>query len=388
MDDSEDTISGYTSSWSDESRRFIADQHLLAIIDPGVESAQGVLAQLESQGTAKRIVPFQDFSPNPSWESLDACLHNIASKGITRVIAIGGGTAIDLAKLSASALEHGGLSKLWDSSRRGEEINTQRRRIHLMAVPTTAGTGAEATRFAVLYRDGIKHSIAGDSLKPDKVALDPSLLASLPSHIIADAGLDALCQAMESLWSSRSNYESETEAWAGLNLGIKHLATAVAQRSREALAGMLVAAHRAGKAINLTTTTAPHALSYGLTSRFGIPHGRAVALLFGAIFRHNAQACAEDCTHPLGISHLAKRLQKIAASWNQTPEHFPEWWNEYLHSTLAIPIWAEQLSSSHITELCSTVNAKRLANNPTQLSASDIKALYQTLSSTQKALLQ
>ena len=373
------------SSWSDESRRFIADRHLLAIVDPGVESAFSIIDQLKSFGTAKSIVPFLNFTPNPSWDSLETCLSTIASKGITAVLAVGGGTAIDLAKLSATALELDGITALWNASRQGNEINTQRKTIQLMAIPTTAGTGAEATRFAVLYRDGIKHSIAGNSLRPDQVALDPRLLATLPSHIVADAGLDALCQAMESLWSSRSNQASETEAWAALNLGIKHLANAVSQGTEEALTGMLVSAHRAGKAINLTTTTAPHALSYGLTSKFGIPHGRAVALLFGSIFRHNAEAGPENCTHPLGYQHVETRLREIAECWQQSTIDFADWWNNYLSTSLSVPRWDNHLTSVQVGELSSTVNAKRLANNPTRLSESDIKAIYEGLTNSGKA---
>lgn len=325
------------------------------------------------------VTSFTNFSPNPTWESLGAAFETARSGQVKGVIAIGGGTAIDLAKLTATALQLGSAERLWSESRQGSEVSASRSDMPLMAIPTTAGTGAEATRFAVLYRDGIKHSIVGDALLPDAVSLDPTLLSSLPKTVIADSGLDAACQAMESLWSVRSSSESETEAWSSLDLAIEHLATAVSTRSQASLAGMLVSAHRAGKAINITTTTAPHALSYGLTSKFGIPHGRAVALLFGSVFHRMATGIQVRCTHPKGSDFVIKRLESIASRWGQTLDGFPAWWASFLEDQLGIV--ERQTMSPHLDELSQTVNATRLANSPYPFDPTEIREIYSDLHS-------
>ena len=352
---------------------------MFAVIDPGVEAQFGIAATLRSLEDGCDVTSFTDFSPNPCWESLETAASAACSAGARCVIAIGGGTAIDLGKLVALALQLGGVDHLWDAIGCEETRLSERPDIRLMAIPTTAGTGAEATQFAVLYRNSRKHSVAGNALMPDTYALDPSLLASLPSSVIADAGLDAACQAMESLWSVRTSPESEEFAWAALDLAIMHLERAVTTSDHTSLGGMLVAAHLSGKAINLTTTTAPHALSYGLTSLLGVPHGRAVAFLFGSIFKLNTGSPADDCRHPKGQDFLRHRLEEIAKRWGQTCEGFPCWWQKFVHESLQIPALSVENWPELMEPLVMSVNATRLANNPRSLSSEEIREVYQTL---------
>lgn len=370
----------YLTSWTQESRSFLQRGRILAIVDPVVEDTFKIISTLNSMDTARGITSFMNFSPNPTWDSLNAAMDIAHSERVEGVVAIGGGTAIDLAKLTATALQLGDAETLWAEGKQRVEISVDRSEIPLMAIPTTAGTGAEATRFAVLYRDGFKHSIVGNALKPDSLALDPSLLSSLPSAVIADTGLDAACQAMESLWSVQATPESEREAWAALDLAVDHLATAVSTRDQPSLAGMLVSAHRAGKAINITTTTAPHALSYGLTSLFRIPHGRAVGLVFGPVFQRMAMGIRAQCTHPKGSDFVITRLESIAARWGQTLEGFPEWWERFLREQLAVKPSPSTLA--HLDDLSTTVNAKRLANSPYPFTPAEIREIYSELSPT------
>jgi alcohol dehydrogenase class IV len=366
----------YVSSWIEEVRPFIDQRHILAIVDPAVEDSFEIIKTLESLQIAKRVTPFLDFSPNPSWESLSNSFAAGQSASVEGVLAIGGGTAIDLAKLTAVALQLQGIDRLWDATKGGIELEGARPNVHLMAIPTTAGTGAEATRFAVLYRDSIKHSISGNALLPDFCGLDPSLLETLPLAVTTNAGLDAACQAMESLWSVKSSPESELDAWAALDLASKHLKPAAQSANIESLTGMLVSAHLAGKAINRTTTTAPHALSYGLTSQLGIPHGRAVAILFGSIFKEIANQKPEVCDHPKGFAFVRSRLEEIAKRWGQTLNKFPDWWTEFIYDELAIPRLQSSFNSELIDHLVTTVNAKRLANSPRSFNENEIREIY------------
>ncbi|MDB4632785.1 iron-containing alcohol dehydrogenase [bacterium] len=376
-------IQDFISAWPTKVRPFIEHRQVLVILDPAVEASFEIIATLNSLGSADSLTSFMEFSPNPTWDSLNAAMAAAQSSRAECVLAIGGGTAMDLAKLTATALQMGGVDQLWAATESGSEVTIERSNIDLIAIPTTAGTGAEVTRFAVLYRDGIKCSLSGDALKPDAWALDPSLLASLPRSVIADAGLDAVCQAMESLWSVRSTSESEDHAQAALGLAIEHLETAVHSSDNDSITGMQISAHLAGKAINLTTTTAPHALSYGLTSLFGIPHGRAVAILFGQVFRRNMKVSDSDCTHPAGSKFVRRRLEEIAECWGQTCESFPAWWEGYLSHRLQLPSFNARATTRQLDQLNDSVNANRLANNPLTLMRSDINEIYQHLFDTQ-----
>ncbi len=365
--------------WLTRIESSIKGKRVLAIIDPAVEKAFSVTVQIQRLQKAAQFVSFTEFTPNPTWESLLDILQLTYNSKPETLIAIGGGTAIDLAKLTAIAIELGGAEELWQASQTQPSLLEERSSVRLVTIPTTAGTGAEATRFAVLYRDNIKYSIAGDGLKPDQAILDSSLLKTLPTGVIADAGLDAVCQAMESLWSVRSTPESEKEAWQALRLANKHLRPAVTTRGSEHLEAMLQAAHLAGRAINITTTTAPHALSYGLTTEFGIPHGRAVALLFGPIFGQMLACDESHCHHPKGPSFLTDRLIEIARAWGQEAERFPRWWQAYLKEALAIANIEVSVSSSQLETLVQGVNSKRLANNPVPFSPVQIKEIYQSV---------
>ncbi|MCB1094849.1 MAG: iron-containing alcohol dehydrogenase [Verrucomicrobiae bacterium] len=372
--------------WTEAVRLMNFEGPVFAIVDPVVEEQFGITGALEAALDACAVTTFCEFQPNPCWDSLSNALGKARAAGARSVIAIGGGTAIDLGKLTSVALQEGcGLESIQQAMEAGQELVCDRQGIRLMAIPTTPGTGAEATRFAVLYRDGIKYSITGTALLPDGSVLDPSLLRSLPSTVIADAGLDAACQAMESLWSVRTTSESERFAWRALDLAVAHLESAVKLGDRDSLSGMLVAAHFAGKAINLTTTTAPHALSYGLTSLLGMPHGRAVAFLFGEIFKCTVELQPADCSHPGGIPFVSHRLQEIAVKWGQTTASFPEWWSGFLRESLAISEALPPESPGLVDSLIATVNVQRLSNHPCVLTPKAIAAVYHRLIPTHPA---
>ena len=152
----------------------------------------------------------------------------------------------------------------------------------LIAIPTTSGSGSEATHFAVVYVGGEKFSVAHPIyMLPNVVVLNPSLTYSMDSYQTALSGVDAFAQAMESYWSVNSTEESKKYSIEALELIIEHLPLAVNynDNSRDI---MLHAANLAGKAINIAKTSGAHAISYVLTSKFNIPHGQAVALTLPA----------------------------------------------------------------------------------------------------------
>jgi alcohol dehydrogenase class IV len=188
------------------------------------------------------------------------------------VVAIGGGTAIDIAKIVASCFGAG--------TSPGDSFPDTFDRPPLLAIPTTAGTGAEATHFAVMYENGIKKSIAHAQIRPDAALVDSSLSFTAPRRVAASSGFDALCQAYESLLSRKATPRSKLLATSALDLLRGGLEAAIIDRNSQAHADVARGAYLSGCAIDISFTNAVHALSYPLTSRLGIPHGEALAILF------------------------------------------------------------------------------------------------------------
>jgi len=182
----------------------------------------------------------------------------------------------------------------------------------LIAMPTTAGSGSDATSFAVLYKDKEKYSVEADGLLPDFSLVIPSLLKSVPKHTAACTGMDALCQGIESYWSIHSTEESRRLAGEAIDLAWNWVEKAVNERSSEALNHMAKASHLAGCAINITKTTAPHAVSYPMTSYFGVTHGHAVGLLTARFLPFNEGVTEEDCLDVRGAEWVKEQLREIS----------------------------------------------------------------------------
>lgn len=230
-----------------------------------------------------KIKRFSDFNINPCLE--DGCrgIRLLQSFQPELVIAVGGGSVIDMGKLITilSAQSHEDYLSIVNKS------TITQKGIPLVAIPTTAGSGSEATHFCVTYVQDKKSSLAHPFILPDYAIVDPELTFSANQLQTAISGMDGLCQAVESFWSVHSTGLSRDWATKSINHILDSLEDAVLFGSEEAKQKMAYGAHYAGKAINITKTTAPHALSYTLTSRYSIPHGHAVALLLGKFFLIN-----------------------------------------------------------------------------------------------------
>lgn len=204
------------------------------------------------------VVRFSDFAPNPLYESVVKGVAMFRAHRCDLILAVGGGSAMDVAK----------CIKLY--AEMDPSVNYLRQpivpnAIPLLAVPTTAGTGSEATRYAVIYFEGEKQSVSHESCIPSAVLMDPSALRTLPEYQKKATMLDALCHAVESFWSIHSDEQSKAYARAAISRILEnkdaYLANEEAGNSE-----MLQAAHLAGKAINITQTTAGHAMCYKITT--------------------------------------------------------------------------------------------------------------------------
>ena len=306
---------------------------------------------------------FSDFTPNPTFDEVAAGTEMFRARKCDGLVSFGGGSAIDIAKCikALSAFPEGaGADKL---------STPMYNRCPHIAIPTTAGTGSEATHFAVCYIGGKKTSVTHDCLMPDAVVLDSSFLAGLPIIHRSSAALDALSQAIESHWSRRSSTESRRYSAEAMSVFAREL-DGYLRMDSTVNAEIMRAAHLAGKAINLTTTTAAHAMSYGLTARYGIPHGHAVALCLPHVWRALAAGCdAEE----------ASRLQEIATCLGEdTPDAALERYLSFVDAS-GLGWQIDNARPEDAKALASDVNTQRLNNFPLVLTGEEIEEFYRAI---------
>lgn len=351
---------------------------LFLVADPVAYVASGAAGRLTPVFTGHRVTLFQDFDPNPKLEHLAEGLQRFRAQPGDVVLAIGGGTAIDLAKLIAWAAPRN--EPLRDLVR-GSGLAAQSA-LPLIAVPTTAGTGSEATQFAVLYVDGQKQSIDAPELMPKFCVLDARLTATLPAPITAHTGLDALCQGIESLWSVHATERSIGYAADAISLAWHSLADAVQRPTESTRAAMLRASHLAGRAINLTRTTASHAISYALTSDYGIPHGHAVALTIGPMLVHNAGVTPADNQDPRGVERVRGRITQILQLLGCEDAFTARARIADLLDAIGCERHPSRLGvvgREAIETIAGKVNVQRLGNNPRRLTHEQLVTMLESL---------
>lgn len=312
---------------------------------------------------------FSGFSSNPVYEEAVAGTELFNSKPHGMILAIGGGSAIDIAKcirlFSALNPKKNYLKQKYISVD-----------IPLIVTPTTAGTGSESTHFAVLYENGEKRSVCHKSMLPDAVVLEPGFLKSLNEYQKKSAMLDALCQCIESYWSVNSTEESKKYAHAGMRLILGNMLNYLEGES-EAARNMLVGANYSGKAINISQTTAAHAMSYKLSSMYGIAHGHAVACCLPAVWRWIGEN-ASKCTDPRGEAYLLGVLDELnEIFYVDTAEQAVRRFEQILKSLeISIP---PKMTNADTALLSESVNQQRLGNTPVQLEQKEIQGLYASL---------
>ena len=313
-----------------------------------------------------KVTQFSDFDANPNLKDLKNGIQVFKKEKYDLVLAVGGGSALDMAKLiNILAVQ----KKEPVNYIRGENKITQKGK-PLIAVPTTSGTGSETTHFAVVYIDKVKYSIAHQYILPDYFILDSGFTLNLSPSITASTGMDALCQAIEAYWSVNSTEISKAYSREAIKLAINNLEEAVKVSTLKSRKAMLKAAHLAGQAINIAKTTAPHAISYILTSHFGIPHGQAVGLTMGKVFEYNCRPKsvkfnkAELCSL-LGVASASvggKRLKKLMQSIGL----------ETRLSRLGV-------KEGDLEMIASSVNLERLKNNPVVIKKDQLKKILKSI---------
>lgn len=341
------------------------------VIDQTAFVTSGAQAALQPTFADRETVWFSDFEPNPKLPDVQRGMELFRQSRSDVIVAIGGGTAIDVAKLIAALSPQTAPP---EAIIRGEAPLADFQ-IPLIAVPTTAGTGSEATHFAVVYVDGEKFSLAHPQLLPGYVVVDSELTRSLPRSLTVATGLDAFCQAIESLWAVGSTDESIAYAAEALPLILEHLPTAALAPTDESRRAMSRASHLAGKAINISRTTASHAISYAITSRHGFPHGVAVAMTLSRMLAYNAAVRDDDCADPRGVEYVQGQIERILGLLGcRTVEEATEKIDAFIVQ-LGAPASMQAAgigSRLQIEAIVREVNAERMSNNPRSSTAATL----------------
>lgn len=260
--------------------------------DKGIVNAGLLKLPVEQvKKSGKDFVIFDDLAAEPTCEQAQAVVDALRASGADFIIAVGGGSVMDTAKL-ASVLATGeyGIRELL------EHPEMARKGVRTLMIPTTAGTGSEATPNAIVAvpEKELKVGIVSGEMVADYVILDAEMIRNLPRRIAAATGVDALCHAIECYTSRRSNPFSDLFALEALDLILNHMEKACDDKDAMAEKNcMQRASFYAGAAITASGTTAVHALSYPLGGKYHIAHGVSNAMLLMPVMRFNEPACKE-----------------------------------------------------------------------------------------------
>lgn len=339
----------------------ISDKHNVRRFMLVCDTAFEMLGTFEEYNRIENIaVKFSAFSPNPLYEEVCEGVKLFRSEECDGMIAIGGGSAIDTAKC-IKAFSNMSDSQLYLSQEFPEND------IPFIAIPTTAGTGSESTRYAVVYYKGEKQSVTDDTLIPDYAVLDPRNLETLPLYQKKCTMLDALCQGIESWWSVNATGESREISREAVTMILANR-SGYLNGEKQSAENMIIASNLAGQAINITQTTAAHAMSYKLTSLYKIPHGRAAFVCLPYVWEYMIE-------NAKGNQELTQVFADIAAALHcETPSDavgLLKEMNRELFGDKGVAV-----NSEDIPLLAGSVNVTRLKNNPVKLDEETLVMLY------------
>ncbi len=239
--------------------------------------------------TNTKLNKTQDIFVNsyPSLKNLEELISNNSSNMFTNVIAVGGGSVIDTAKILTSFIGVNNPMSLKNTIGSTDILSSNIKKPHLIVIPTTAGTGAEATQFATIWdrENNKKYSLDHPNLLPDSVYFVPELLFTSSYKTLLFTALDTLSHSLESIWNINATKDSlefssksiqNSFIYKNLDLNAKEFST---------FKSLFKASYYSGKAINITRTSVAHSISYPLTLKYGVPHGLACSFTLDAIYK-------------------------------------------------------------------------------------------------------
>jgi len=346
----------------------------LLVLDPGLIQAEvdkKIRAPLDAAGIPYAV--YDKVDPEPGLRLADAGTTYAKENNCDCVIGIGGGSAMDVAKAISILLTNGGQAVdylgLGKISKPG---------VPKIMVPTSAGTGAEVTFTAVFINEetGSKGGMNGDPLYPDIALLDPELTLSLPPHVTATTGIDALTHALEAFTSVQAHPLSEMYSVKAMELIVDNIRSAYADgRNIEARGNMLLGSLLGGKALAIAGVGLVHAMAYPLGGMFGIAHGLANAVLLPYVTEYNLIGNLQK--HAMLAEVLGQDVSALSLR-DATEITIEEL--HLLNHDLNIPGSLKELNINEealpeMAEIALTV-ARPVENNPRQPSKDDIIEIY------------
>lgn len=311
------------------------------------------------------LTVWDQIRPNPRFEDMLSAAELFKKNGCDFMIGAGGGSPLDSAKMIKLLVTNRAETALTQPMQAND--------IEFLAIPTTSGTGSEATRYSIFYvNENEKHSITHEDFLPDYVILDAEFLKTVPLYQRRCTCMDALCHAVESYWNVKSNDESREYAEKAIRLFVEHKDGYIANEA-EANRGMLMASYYAGKAINITSTTSAHAMCYNITINCGTAHGHSVAVNLAEIWDY-MNANNERVNDSRGRAFVLETLDEIGRLLGgknsaDGAEIFRNLVDEF-------ELYAPEADEKTVLEFAESVNADRLLNNPTTLSSADVTEIY------------
>lgn len=348
-----------------ELSEYFRDKNVMVVTGKNSFEKCGAKNVLDIELKSQNVVYFSEFSVNPKLEDAQSGAKIARAAKANVIIAVGGGSVIDMAKLIKAFFLLEGKE---EAVAKGI-IPVNDPKIPLIAIPTTAGSGSEATHFAVVYVGDNKYSLAAQCLLPTAVILDGSLVSTLSDYQKACNALDVLSQGIESFWARSCTFQSINYSNQAIVQCIETLSEGDSILSNQK---MMLASHFAGRAINISKTTSAHAWSYAFTSRHGIPHGHAVWLTLPAIFQIHFNRSKKEKSD---LENIMSRLVNLL-SLN---------YEKCLSSQIKLML--SKLNIEHCFEklgiceeeryiISNLVNSERMKNNPVTFSQVEINQIF------------
>jgi len=324
--------------------------------------AQGAVDSLAAAGYSPTV--YDEIAGEPTLENFEKLAAFARAAGAGAVVGVGGGSALDLAKVVATVLTHDGAVAQYVGPNK-----FVRPGVPLLLVPTTAGTGAEATRNAMVIAGGRKAFIISQFIVPYAAVLDPLLTVTLPARITAATGLDALSHAVESYMSTGANPFSRAMSLQAVSIIAHWLPTACREGSNlEARRAMLAAAYMAGLSLNGGAILG-HSLAYTITNRTGLPHGVTCAMSLPYCVAYGQPGSAEaldDVARATGVAGVQSSRELLL-------------WMHELNRELGIPLslQAAGLPEKDLPGMADEVlSLYPRPNNPVPLARARLLELY------------
>ena len=253
---------------------------------------------------------FSDVEENPQLSGVEGAVQLIRAHGVSAVVGMGGGSTMDTAKFAAAiALDDGAAMDYFRGVKPFPE-----KRLPMIAVPTTAGTGSEVTQVSVISSGKEKKTINNPVFMPRAALIDPSLTETVPPRTTMNTGLDAMAHALEGYWSRQHQPVSDLMAVEAVRLVLGNLKAAYKNgHDRNARENMALAALLGGLSFALPKTAGSHACSYPLSEDYHMPHGEACAFTLDSFVLINADQRLEELCRRVGLSGRLELADRIRA---------------------------------------------------------------------------